>query len=235
MAVVLNRSYQGYASGATVVFSDSTEAALIAQGMAIAATGQPAQTFAANTAMYQNATVGGNPRILNTGPGYAAPTTPTGPRTLPNGTILAFASLGTNTTLVSGTSYRCEIYVPHEAAWTGIGVLNGATVGTNNGLVAIYDSAGNFIQSSALAGAVTAGANSFQNRAFIAPVLLTPGRYFLVYQANGTTDTLRTWAAANGGNQMTSSATGTFGTLATSFTPPTTFTADVGPIAWLYQ
>jgi hypothetical protein len=34
---------------------------------------------------------------------------------------------------------------------------------------------------------------------------------------------------------MTSSATGTFGTVPASFTAPTTFTADVGPIGWLYQ
>jgi hypothetical protein len=34
---------------------------------------------------------------------------------------------------------------------------------------------------------------------------------------------------------MTQSATGTFGTVPASFTPPTTFTADVGPIAALYQ
>jgi hypothetical protein len=234
MAVTLLRAYAGFAVGAVCVFPDSTESALIAQGIATAATGQPAQTFPAGTTMYQPSTVGGNPRDLS-GAGYSTPTNEGGPRILPNGTILAFASLGTNTTLVAGTLYRSEIYVPHANTWTGIGMLNGATVGTNNGLIALYDTAGNFIQSSAVAGAVTAGANSFQNRAFIAPVILQPGRYFLAYQANGTTDTLRTWAAANGGNQMTSSATGTFGTLPTSFTPPTTFTADVGPIAWLYE
>ncbi len=234
MAVTLLRPYAGFATGAVCVFPDSTELSLIAQGYALAATGQPAQTFPAGTEEFQSASFGGNARVQS-GVGFSTPTTEGGPRILPNGTILAFASLGTNTTLVAGTLYRCEIYVPQVNSWTGIGVLNGATVGTNNGLVALYDTSGNLIQTSALAGALTAGANAFQNRAFIAPVLLTPGRYFLAYQANGTTDTLRTWAAANGGNQMTASSTGAFGTLPTSFTPPTTFTADVGPIAWLYE
>ena len=234
MTVTLNRAYGAYASGAVVSFPDSTESALIAQGIATATANQPAQSAPSILGTLQQQTFGGNTSVQDND-GVTSPTVPQGPRILPNTNIQAFASLGTNTTLVSGTLYRSEIFVPQLASWTGIGVLNGATVGTNNGLVAIYDSAGNFIQSSAVAGAVTVGANAFQNRAFIAPVLLGPGRYFLAYQANGATDTLRTHAAANGGNQMTASSTGTFGTLPTSFTPPTTFTADVGPIAWLYQ
>lgn len=235
MAVTLTRSYANFASGATVVLDSATEAALIAQGIATAATGFPAQsnTFLVESPLGQF-TQGGNVSFQTTG-GITVPTTPQGPRILPNGTILAFASLGTNTTMVAGTLYRSEIYVPHLATWTGIGTLNGATVGTDNGLVALYDSTGALVQSSALAGALSAGANAFQNRAFIAPVTLLPGRYFIAYQQNGTTATMRTWAAANGGNQMTASSTGTFGTLPASFTPPTTFTADVGPIGWLYQ
>lgn len=235
MAVTLTRAYANYASGATVVLDSATEAALIAQGLATAATGFPSQsnTFLVDSPLGQF-TQGGNVSIQTTG-GITVPTAPQGPRILPNGTILAFASLGTNTTMVAGTLYRCEIFVPHLATWTGISVLNGATVGTDNGLVALYDTNGVLITNSALAGAVAAGANAFQDRAFTAPVTLLPGRYFVAYQSNGTTATLRTWAAANGGNQMTASSTGTFGTLPASFTAPTTFTADVGPIARLYQ
>jgi len=236
MAVSLTKNYGSFTSGQVVAFPADVETALIAQGFGTAATGVPVQSWnTSNPNGYlQNPTFGGNMSI-QPGGGIIPSTVPQGPRILPNGPILAFASLGTNTTLVAGTIYRCEIYVPHYATWTGISVLNGATVGTNNGLVALYDSNGVFIQSSAVAGAVTAGANTWQDRAFLATVSLPPGRYFVAYQANGTTDTLRTWAAANGGNQMTSSATGTFGTVSASFTAPTTFTADVGPIARLYQ
>jgi len=230
MAVTLLRAYQGFASGAIVSFPDTTESALVAQGLATQ-NATPVDSWPAITPIGY-ATIGGNfgPVLAS---GVSAPTVPQGPRILPNGPILAFASLGSNTTLVAGTVYTCEIQVAHIAQWTGIGVLNGATVGTNNGLVALYDSAGNLITTSAVAGAVTAGANTFQNRNFLSAPVLVPGRYFLSYQANGTTDTLRTWAAANGGNQMTQSIVGTFGTVP-AITPPTTFTTDVGPIARLF-
>jgi hypothetical protein len=237
MAVTLLRSYQGYASGAVVAFSFDTESSLIAQGLAVAATGVPTQSNTnIPTTGLGEFTIGGNVVIDETGSGLAAPLVAQGPRILPNGTILAFAGLGTDTTVVTGTLYRCEIFVPFKAEWTGIGVLNGATVTGDLAIVALYDSNGVRITNSAVAGTVSAGANAFQQRAFVNKVVLQPGRYFLAYQGNaGGAVTIRTWAAANGGNQMTSSATGTFGTLPASFTPPTTFTTAVGPIAHLYQ
>jgi len=91
------------------------------------------------------------------------------------------------------------------------------------------------ITNSAVAGATSSGANAFQDFALLQSPILQPGRYFIAVQCNGTTATTRRQAAANGGNTMTQSAAGTFGTVPASFTPPTTFTADVGPIAWLYQ
>lgn len=235
MAVTLTRAYSSFASGATVILDSATEAALIAQGLATAATGVPSQsnTYLLDSPLGQY-TVGGNVSLQPQG-GITVPTTPQGPRILPNGTILAFASLGTDTTPVSGTLYRSEIFVPHLATWTGIGVLNGSVAATDNALVALYDSAGVLVANSALAGTVASGVNAFQQRAFTAAVTLLPGRYFIAVQMNGTTTRFRTWAAANGGNQMTASSTGTFGTLPASFTAPTTFTADVGPIGHLYQ
>lgn len=235
MAVTLIRPYGAFAAGSTVIFDDSTEQSLVAQGLGTLATGYPTDAAAPIIgAPYTPGTAGGNVFAFPQG-GIAVSTTPQGPRILPNTNIQAFASLGTNTTMVAGTLYRSEIFVPQLATWTGIGILNGTTAGTDNGLVALYDSTGALIVTSALAGAVSVGANAFQNRAFLNTVTLVPGRYFLAYQQNGTTATIRTHAAANGGNQMTSSSTGTFGTVPTSFTAPTTFTADVGPIGWLYQ
>ena len=177
--------------------------------------------------------IGNNVAIPSSGVG--APASPQGPRILPNVPILGFASLGTSAVHVAGTWYRSEIYVPHLAQWTGIGVLNGATVGTDNLMVALYDTNGVLITNSAVAGALSAGADAFQNIALLQSPILQPGRYFVAVQCSGTTATTRRQAAANGSNTMTQSATGTFGTVPASFTPPTTFTADVGPIAWLYQ
>lgn len=235
MTVTLSRSYLGYASGAVVTFDSSTESALIAQGIAVAATGVPVVTNTnIPTTGLGEFISGGNVVIDEAGAGFAAPVAPQGPRILPNGTILAFASLGTDTTPVSGTNYRCEIYVPHRAQWTGISVLNGSAAATDLLIAALHDTNGVFITSSAVAGAVATGVNSFQNLAFVNTVVLQPGRYFLTYQTNGTTTRFRTWAAANGGNQMTTSASGTFGTVNAAFTPPTTFTTGVGPIAALY-
>ena len=233
MAVTLYKAYQGYSAGATIIVPDDTQTALIAQGIGYAASGQPSQDVATGSALVAP-TVGGNKSAQDVA-GFGAPSSPQGPRILPNGPILAFASLGTSAVHVAGTWYRSEIYVPHLAQWTGINVLNGATVGTDNILVALYDTNGVLITNSAVAGALSAGANAFQSLAFLTQPILPPGRYFVAVQCNGTTATTRKWAAANGGDQMTQSATGTFGTVPASFTPPTTFTADVGPIAALYQ
>lgn len=235
MAVTLSRAYAGFASGTTITAPDQTEAALIAQGFGVAATGQPSQAnFNTPYGIVGQPAIGGNSQYAPAG-GFAAPALPQGPRILPNVPIGAFASLATSAVHVAGTWYRAEIQVPHYAAWTGIGVLNGATVGTDNLMVALYDTAGVLITNSAVAGVLSAGANAFQNIAFLSSPLLAPGRYFVAVQCNGTTATTRRQAAANGGNSMTSSTTGTFGTVPATFTVPTTFTADVGPIAWLYQ
>ena len=234
MAVTLYKAYQGYSAGATIIVPDDTQTALIAQGIGYAASGQPSQSYVATGSALVAPTVGGNKSAQDIA-GFGAPSSPQGPRILPNGPILAFASLGTSAVHVAGTWYRSEIYVPHLAQWTGIQVLNGATVGTDNIMVALYDTNGVLITNSAVAGALSAGANAFQSLAFLTQPILNPGRYFVAVQCNGTTATTRKWAAANGGNQMTQSATGTFGTVPASFTPPTTFTADVGPIAALYQ
>lgn len=234
MAVTLYKAYQGYAAGATIIVPDDTQTALIAQGIGYAASGQPTQTYQATGSAVLSPTVGGNKSPQDIA-GFGAPSSPQGPRILPNGPILAFASLGTSAVHVAGTWYRAEIQVPHLAQWTGIQVLNGATVGTDNLMVALYDTNGVLITNSAVAGVLSAGANAFQSIAFLTQPILTPGRYFVAVQCSGTTATTRRWAAANGGNQMTQSATGSFGTVPASFTPPTTFTADVGPIAALYQ
>ncbi len=154
-------------------------------------------------------------------------------QTVPIGSV-AYASMGNDTTLVSGTIYWAEVDIPINFTATGIAVLNGATVGTNNGLVGLYNSGGVLVANSALAGALTAGANAFQTRAFAATyAAIGPGRYWVAYQANGATDTLRTVAASTFVDCLTKSATGTFGTL-TALTVPTTFTANVGPIAYVY-
>lgn len=152
--------------------------------------------------------------------------------TVPIGSV-AYGSMGTNTTMVAGTILWAEVYFPQDVTITGIKVLNGATVGTDKGIVALYGNNGDLRANSALAGATTAGANALQSYAFTTPYAAVRGRHWLAYQSNGTTDTIRTVAASTFIDVLTTSATGAFGTL-TQLTVPTTFTADKGPIAAAY-
>lgn len=145
----------------------------------------------------------------------------------------AYGSTGTNTTMVAGTIYWAEVYFPNDVTITGIKVLNGATVGTDKGIVALAGSNGDIRATSALAGATTAGANALQTYAFTTPYAAARGRHWIGYQSNGTTDTIRTIAASTFIDCLTTSATGAFGTI-TPLTPPTTFTADKGPIGAAY-
>jgi len=155
--------------------------------------------------------------------------------TVPIGSV-AYGSVGTNTTMVAGTIYWAELYVPRNITVASINVLNGATVGTDKGIAAIYDSNGLLLTNSALAGATTSGANTFQSYAPATATgtydLVGPARYWIAYQSNGTTDTIRTIATATFIDVLTTSATGAFGTL-TALTVPTTFTADKGPVAYI--
>lgn len=145
---------------------------------------------------------------------------------------VARASIGTDAAHVNGTIYYSEIVVPTRRTVTGIGVLNGTTVGTNNLIAALYDAAGALVANTALAGTLGAGADTFQEIALTAPVTIEPGRYFVATQANGTTHQTQKIATATYLN-ATGSVAGAFGTLP-AITPPTTTTADVGPVAYLY-
>ena len=234
MSVKLIRAYQGFASGVTVTFPDSTEAALIAQGYATAAavTSVPSVYGGPDVIGTQNGNLidipisGAGSNTYNQGP-TTLPVIPMG--------LNALTGFETNGTApVAGTINLTEIYIPYVQTWTGAGVLNGTVVGTDNFIVAVYGSDGKLIANSALAGTLSAGASAFQNIAFTAPVTLFPGRYFIAVQSNGTTATLRHLLSANGATNATSATAGVFGTLPSTLTIPTTFTTAVGVISQLY-
>lgn len=229
MTVTLKRAYSTYATGAVVTLPDSTETALIAQGLATA--GRASSTVPAET--LQLVTQGGNSALMPNA-GQSTNTSPTGPSIIPVVPLTAFAAAGTSNVHVAGTLHLSEVYVPARATFTGIGVLNGTIVGTDNMLVALYDSAGALVANSAVAGALSAGANAFQNVAFTAVATLEPGRYFLGVQMNGATATTRKLKAADSPNVLTRSSTGTFGTIPATVTVPTAFVDVAGVISYLY-
>lgn len=153
----------------------------------------------------------------------------------PGGTI--YTSLNsTGTTLAATTMYCTEIQLPFSKYLTGLEVLNGTTVGTDNHLVALYDSTGNLIANSAVAGVLAATASEYQKIAFTTPYYLVgPAQYFGCMQTNGTTATVRMLVTQVQDNYLTKGVTGqTFGTIPATITVPTTFTTAVGPYLSLY-
>lgn len=168
-------------------------------------------------------------------PGFVSPFTASKLKyfTIPVGDV-AYGSIGTNTVPVAGTIYWAEVYLDCMKSITGIGVLNGGTVGTNKYVLALYDNKGALLANTALAGVLTSGANAFQEIAFTAiSTFVKPGRYWIAVQMNGVTDRFRSIAVSTFLNVRTTSAAGAFGTL-TALSVPSTFTADVGPVAYVY-
>lgn len=163
--------------------------------------------------------------------GVAAATS--NPRTIHTGNQPPLVSTdGTNATPVITETYISQVFIPSNMTITGVSIFNGATVGTNNGFVYLCDNLGNILATSAVAGAVTVGADTYQDYAFTAPyVAKGPSSYYVCYQMNGTTDR---YNAHTFGRFGASKKTGTvFGT-AIAITVPTTFTTAVAPMATLY-
>lgn len=233
MSVTLLRAYGGFASGAVVTFPDATESALIAQGYATASISSSMPAILGGPDQY--VTMFGNIADI-TQAGLTTPTYGQGPAILPNmplGTA-ALTAAGSSSVHVAGTLNVSEIFIPHWNTWKGLAVLNGTIVGTDNMLVALYGSNGALVANSAVAGTLSAGASTFQNRDFLTPVTLAPGRYFCVVQSNGTTATTNKFVAANGVNVLTAAIAGTFGTLPSNIAVPSTFTTAVGCVCQLY-
>ena len=152
----------------------------------------------------------------------------------PGGTI--YTSLNsTGTTLVAGTMYCTEIQLPYSKLVTGLAILNGTTVGTDNHLVALYDAGLNLLANSATAGVLAATASNYQQISFTTPYYAVgPGQYFGCMQSNGTTATVRMLVTQVQDQYLTTSKTGTFGTIPATITAPTTFTTAVGPYLGLF-
>lgn len=153
---------------------------------------------------------------------------------IPIGAV-ARASIGTDGASVAGTVYYSELWLPANKTITGIAPLNGTTgVGTDKVIVALYSSTGALLAHSDLDGVLASGADAFQEIPLTAPyAAVGPARYFVAMQVNGTTTPHQRIPTATYLN-ATGSVAGSFGTLPASITPPTTTTADVGPIAYVY-
>jgi hypothetical protein len=138
---------------------------------------------------------------------------------------------GTDTAGIIGTVWVSAINIPAPITVTGISYLIGSVGGTDKAIVFVFDSAGNVLATSALAGTTVGTTATMQRIALNAPLPLNaPGLYFIGVQTNGTTARIRTQAF---GDYPVASISQTFGT-PVAITVPTTFTASYGPIASTY-
>lgn len=141
--------------------------------------------------------------------------------------------LAAGKTLVAGSRYFIQQNIGAPGVLTGINVLVGGTGGTDKWLVELHSPTGVLLATSALAGVTAGTAATWQQIAFTATYnLQVPGLYWVTVQTNGTTATL---ACINSPTYplFTGSSAGTLGTSA-SITPATTYTANLGPIAFVY-
>lgn len=235
MSVTLLRAYSGFASGALVTLDAATEAALVAQGFATYTSVpaiNPAPPPGAGTWTNQTAA----------GPITAGAY---GPAVITNIPIGSAALTGYETNGVAQVAFEInltEIFVPHWNTWTGASLLNGTTVGTNSQVYWLFNSDGDMLAYTAIAGTLNAGASVFQKIAFTAPITLAPGRYFLGAQLDGTTATPRHVLAAFGAEPRSGvvAATASFAASLTALsaaaiTVPTSFTTAKAPIMQLYS
>lgn len=135
-------------------------------------------------------------------------------------------------TPVSGSRYYVGITIGSQVTLTGIRVKVGGTGGTDLWIAELHDSTGALVATSATAGTTAGTANQWQDLAFTSTYLAVPGTYYIAVQTNGTTAKIATYGSPDL-PLVDGSATGSFGTGA-SITPPTTYTANLGPIAMVY-
>lgn len=152
------------------------------------------------------------------------------------GAISNAAAIGTNSTSVAAELYCTEVRLPYSRLLTGFAPHIGTTGGTDKWIVALYDSGGNLLANSAVAGATVGTANTWQATAFTSTYYAVgPAQYFACLMSNGTTATIDTVTTGKDDNILTfkSASAGTFGTLL-NFTAPTAFASVSGAYGYIY-
>lgn len=148
--------------------------------------------------------------------------------------LLAYYSTRLDKTMVASTRYTSTVSVGAPATVTGVAVEVGTTGGTDSWIVELHSPTGVVLATSTLSGTTAGTASTFQQIAFTAPYTVTvPGVYSVCLISNGTTAKFASLNVPATSGVLTASSSGTFGTSA-SITPPTTYTANLGPKVVLY-
>ncbi len=141
------------------------------------------------------------------------------------------SSDGTDVTPSISETYICEVFVPGPGSVTVTGVavfLGSANAG--NIKLALADCNGNVVASTASTAA--SGTDAYQRVPFSSSYsAVGPATYYVLLQNANTGNRFNAHAFGNfGASKKTGETYGTF----TTITVPTTFTADLGPMASLY-
>lgn len=153
-------------------------------------------------------------------------------------TLALFYGNTKDKTTVAGSRYYVSYVVggnnPNTGTTTltGVNVLIGGTGGTDLWIAELHDSTGALVATSTTDGTTAGTAASWQQLAFTATYEAAPGTYYIALQSNGTTAKPATYNSPTS-TLVTGSATGVFATGA-AITPPTTYTANLGPVAFVY-
>lgn len=159
----------------------------------------------------------------------------TAPHGFPNWQPVA-ATSGTDTAFANGTLFLSSLFIPANKTVTGVGFLLGSVGGTDRVVVNLWTPAGaNLAQSTTTSSGTVAGtAANTQEIPFTATYAAKgPALYYVGVAANGATAKLRTVPAFTNAGLFAGSVAQTHGAT-TAITPPTTFTADKAPVAYVY-
>jgi len=141
-------------------------------------------------------------------------------------------SAGNNTAFVTTDTYIAEVFIPATVTVNGVAVLMGTAAGNGDIAVALANSAGTIVAQSTASTITTGTSTTYTQVSFATPyVAVGPSTYYVCVQGNSTSDKFMTHLAGNFGASLKTSQT--FNTF-TNITPPTTFTANQGPVADLF-
>jgi len=137
---------------------------------------------------------------------------------------------GNDSTPVITEVYIAEVFVDANCTLTGVANFNGS-VASGNIKVGLADSTGAIVATSA--STAMSGTDSYQRVPFTATYAANgPATYYVLLFIDNTTARYNTWPIGNFGAAKQTGQV--YATGFTAITPPTTFTANLGPLASLY-
>jgi Pectate lyase superfamily protein len=139
---------------------------------------------------------------------------------------------GVDLTPVAGTIYYAEVFIPVNFSLTGLAQFIGTVGSVDSLIVGLWNSAGEALAHSALAGTLVNVKEDYQFIPLTAAFPIKGPDYYLVgIQCNGTTCRPR---VLQRGSMLSGSQTGVFGTLPAISPLPTAFTTLASPIMTTY-